>query len=273
MKNKNDLTVFNFEANEVRTILKDGEPWFIAKDVCEVLELSDVSKAVSRLDEDEKGTSTIPTLGGQQKLLSVNEAGLYDLIFASRKPEAKKFRKWVTQEVIPSIRKHGAYMTPTTIDELLQNPDLIINLAIQLKEEQQARKKAEEESAKLLEEKAVMEMVIEESQPKLTYYDSILGSRGTMTITEIGQDYDLSGQALNDILRDEGVQYKQGNRWLLTKKHMGNGYIDTQTIHIRNANFTKIAMRWTQKGRLFIHALLQDKGIHAVMDNEETESE
>ena len=104
-----NLQIFNYEASELRTLMQDGEPWFVAKDVCEVLELGDVSKAVSRLDEDEKGASLILTPGGTQEMLVVNEPGLYSLILGSRKPEAKSFKRWIIHEVIPSIRKTGSY--------------------------------------------------------------------------------------------------------------------------------------------------------------------
>lgn len=101
--------VFNYQESPVRTIMQDGDPWFVARDVCEILELGDVSKAVSRLEDDEKGTNSITTLGGIQQMLVVNEPGLYSLILGSRKPEAKTFKRWITHDVIPSIRKSGSY--------------------------------------------------------------------------------------------------------------------------------------------------------------------
>lgn len=103
--------------------MKDGEPWFVAADVCRALEMSDVSMSLRRLDDDEKGTSSICTLGGQQEMSIVNEPGLYALVLGSRKPEAKAFKRWITHEVIPTIRKHGAYMTPEKLEEALLNPD------------------------------------------------------------------------------------------------------------------------------------------------------
>jgi anti-repressor protein len=101
--------VFEFKSRQVRTVIQDGQPWFVAKDVCDVLEIGDVSKAVGRLDEDEKGTNSIPTLGGEQEMLVINESGLYSFILTSRKPEAKQFKRWITHEVIPSIRNTGQY--------------------------------------------------------------------------------------------------------------------------------------------------------------------
>jgi prophage antirepressor-like protein len=107
-------TKFRFEENQVRVIMKDGDAWFVAKDVCEVLEHTDPSMAVSRLDDDEKDTSNVGTPGGPQDMLTVSESGLYSLVFTSRKPEAKRFRKWVTSEVLPEIRKTGGYRRPET---------------------------------------------------------------------------------------------------------------------------------------------------------------
>lgn len=104
--------VFNYNEQQVRTLLRNDEPWFVAKDICDVLDLGDVSKAVGRLDEDEKGTNSIPTPGGNQKVLIVNEPGLYSLILSSRKPEARQFKRWITHEVLPSIRKTGSYEAP-----------------------------------------------------------------------------------------------------------------------------------------------------------------
>jgi len=266
------MQLFKFEAQEVRTVVKDDEVWFVAKDVCDVLGIKNVSDAVSRLDKDEKQSIVLTdTLSRNPNMIAVNEFGLYSLINTSRKPEAKKFQRWINHEVLPSIRKYGAYLTPATIEDMLANPDVIIQLLINLKDEQHKRKEAEQARLKVEEEHAVMEMALAEAQPKVTYYDTILDSHGTHTITEIAQDYDLTAQKLNEILKDTGVQYKQGRRWLLTKNYQGMGLIDSKTIHIKHGDFVKTQMRWTVKGRLFIHQLLQDKGILAVMDKKEIE--
>lgn len=125
MPNDQLLRVFDYrDGRQVRTVIKDGEPWFVAKDVCEILDIGNPSMALSRLDEDEKGLSLIDTPGGPQKMAVVNEPGLYALILTSRKPEAKAFKRWITHEVIPSIRKTGAYIskqltTPVSIEDLI----------------------------------------------------------------------------------------------------------------------------------------------------------
>lgn len=135
-----EMQIFNYHDNEVRTIQKDGEPWFVLKDVCKVLDLGSPHKVAERLDEDEKGRNQIPTLGGVQETTIINESGLYNVILRSDKPEAKPFRKWVTSEVLPSIRKHGAYMTTETLEAALLNPDTLIKLATDLKNERAARR-------------------------------------------------------------------------------------------------------------------------------------
>lgn len=134
----NELKAFkNPKFGTIRTTTINGEPWFVAVDVCKALEIQNNRDAISRLDADEKGVASTDTLGGKQELTIVNEPGLYALVLGSRKPEAKAFKRWITHEVIPTIRKHGAYMTPETIEKVLSDPDTIIKLATELKEERE----------------------------------------------------------------------------------------------------------------------------------------
>ena len=124
---ENKLMIFENDAfGKVRTLNLNGEPWFVAADVCTALELGHPSLTVERLDEDEKGISTIDTLGGKQRMAIINEPGLYSLVITSRKPEAKAFKRWITHEVIPAIRKHGAYMTKSVLEQVLENPELVL---------------------------------------------------------------------------------------------------------------------------------------------------
>ncbi|MFD3271477.1 BRO family protein [Paenibacillus dendritiformis] len=109
----NKLQVFNFSGSDIRVVTKDGQPWWVAKDVCDVLEIKNSRDALGRLDEDEKGVASTDTLGGTQQVQVVNESGLYSLVLSSRKPEAKQFKRWITHEVIPAIRRTGAYRVPT----------------------------------------------------------------------------------------------------------------------------------------------------------------
>lgn len=132
----NSLQTWNYCGCKVRTLEKDGEPWWVLADVCKVLELSSPHKVADRLEADEKGRNLIPTPGGMQNVTVINESGLYAVILRSDKPQAKPFRKWVTSEVLPSIRKHGAYMTEQTLERAVSDPDFLIQIATQIKEEQ-----------------------------------------------------------------------------------------------------------------------------------------
>ena len=157
MENK-QLQVFkNPEFGEIRVVEKDGEPWFVAVDVCDILGLSNPTIAVSRLDNDERAKFN---LGRQGDATIVNEPGLYALILGSRKPEAKAFKRWITHDIIPSIRKYGAYMTPEKLEEAICNPDTIIEICMQLKLEQERRKQVEAENRQI--------------KPKADYFDNLV---------------------------------------------------------------------------------------------------
>jgi len=247
----NQLQVFNNkEFGQVRTVVQGEDAWFVAKDVSDILGFSEASSMTRTLDEDEKGLHNIQTVQGVQKLTVINESGLYSSILRSRKPQAKAFKKWVTSEVLPSIRKHGAYMTPKTINALLQDPDLIIGLASQLKQEQQARQIAEQKNLMLTQQ-------IAENASKITYLDQILQSKDTVTVSQIAADYGLSAQNLNKILNKEKIQYKLNDQWLLYANYRNQGYTKSKTvdvIHSDGSRSVKMNTRWTQKGRLFIFA-------------------
>nr|DAJ46722.1 MAG TPA: repressor domain protein [Caudoviricetes sp.] len=142
----NDITIFNHLGNNIRVMTDEqGEPLFVLKDVCNCLGITNTRNVSARLDEDMKGVRPVDTPGGTQQLTVINEVGLYEVIIRSDKPDATQFRRWVTSEVLPSIRKHGMYATPATIEEMIANPDIIIQLATTLKEERAARAKAEAE--------------------------------------------------------------------------------------------------------------------------------
>ncbi|TFF43655.1 phage antirepressor [Bacillus thuringiensis] len=261
----NQLQVFNNEEfGQVRTVKQGEDVWFVAKDVSDILGFSEASAMTRTLDEDEKGLHNIQTVQGVQKLTVINESGLYSSILRSRKKEAKAFKKWVTSEVLPSIRKHGAYMTPNTINALLQDPDLIIGLASQLKQEQQARQVAEQKNLMLTQQ-------IAENASKITYLDQILQSKDTVTVSQIAADYGLSAQNLNKILNKEKIQYKLNDQWLLYANYRNQGYTKSKTVdvtHSDGSRSVKMNTRWTQKGRLFIHELLTKRGIIPEMDRE-----
>lgn len=142
----NDITIFAYEDANIRTITtEDGEPLFIASDIAKILGYRDAHNMTRRLDPDDKGTRPVSTPGGIQELTTINESGLYTAILGSEIEGARKFKRWVTNEVLPSIRKHGMYATPATIEDMLANPDIMINALMRLKEERAARAKAEAE--------------------------------------------------------------------------------------------------------------------------------
>lgn len=261
---ENKIQVWNYESSKIRTIQKDGEPWFVLADVCKVLEISNSRNISSRLEPDEKGVTLVDTLGGTQQMTIINESGLYTVILRSDKPQAKPFRKWVTSEVLPSIRKHGAYMTEQTLERALTSPDFLIELATQLKSEREQRKQLETTVA-------VQEQQIAELQPKASYYDVVLNCKDLLSITTIAKDYGKSGVWLNRYLHENGVQYKQGQNWLLYQKYAEKGYTSTKTQTFNGMDgqqHTKVHTYWTQKGRLFIYDLLKMNGLLPLIEQE-----
>lgn len=260
----NDLQVFSSpEFGQVRTVVKDGEPWFVAKDIADALGYSETNAMTKRLEDEDFISAKLE--GMNMKSTLINESGLYSAILGSQLQLAKRFKKWVTSEVLPSIRKHGAYLTPSKLEEVLLNPDTIIQLAQNLK--------AEQERAQMLElENKKQGQIINELQPKATYYDLVLQSKSAVSISKIAKDYGLSGQALNQILKELGVQYKQGGVWLLYQKYADKGYTQSKTIALPD-NKTKMHTNWTQKGRLFIYDLLKNKrGILPIIEREQKEA-
>lgn len=263
--NENEIQVWNYESSEIRTVQVNGEPWFVLADVCKVLELSSPHKVADRLENDERNQIPVTdSLGRYQNTAIINESGLYTVILRSDKPQAKPFRKWVTSEVLPSIRKHGAYMTEQTLERALTSPDFLIELATQLKTEQEQRKQLETTVA-------VQEQQIAELQPKASYYDVVLNCKDLLSITSIAKDYGKSGVWLNRYLHQNGVQYKQGQNWLLYQKYAKKGYTSTKTQTFPGADgqqHTKVHTYWTQKGRLFIYDLLKTNGLLPLIEQD-----
>lgn len=224
--------VFDYGENQVRTILKDEQPWFIAKDVCNVLELNDVSKAVSRLDEDEKGTSTILTPGGSQNLLIINEAGLYSLILTSRKEEAKTFKRWITHDVLPTIRRTGGYVA---------NEDMFVESYFSaLDDAQKLMLKAMlENTRKLKEQNSIM-------QPKAEYFDALV-DRNLLT-------------NFRDTAKELQVGPKKFVDWLLERKFVyrdQKGKLKPYAQHVPDLFKLK---EWERNGKADVQTLVTPKG-------------
>lgn len=161
--------IFNFKGHEVRTVTINNEPYFVGKDVANILGYAKARNAIaSHVDEEDKKDAPIQgTLGGTQNMTIINESGLYSLILSSKLPQAKEFKRWVTTEVLPTIRKHGAYLTDSKIEEVLLSPDTIISLATQLKDEREARKQLQIVNSQLAVDNQIM-------QPKAKYFDDLV---------------------------------------------------------------------------------------------------
>lgn len=249
----NDLMIFQSpEFGQVRTVEVDGEPWLVGKDVAQALGYSNPQKAIrDHVDEEDRTVNESFTVNGTPISL-INESGLYSLVLSSKLPGAKKFRRWVTSEVLPSIRKTGGYAIPQDYPSALR--------ALAAAEEQRMALAAENERQK---------QQLADFEPIRQYVDTILESKGALAITQIAADYDISARRLNQILHDEGVQRNVNGQWILYRKHMGKGLTSSKTIHFVHADGrpdTKMQTQWTQKGRLLIHEILTRRGILAVMD-------
>lgn len=211
---------------------------------------------ISSIDEDEKLMRTLFLSGQNRQAWFLTEDGLYEVLMQSRKPIAKQFKKQV-KEILKTIRKHGMY----AVDDLLNNPDMAIAAFQRLKEERQLRLQAQEEVAQ-------KNQIIQELQPKATYYDLILQSESLVAISVIAKDYGMSAKKLNNLLHELKVQFKQGSTWLLYQKYASKGYTQSKT-HTIDAERSKMHTYWTQKGRLFIYDLLKNKkGVLPLIEQE-----
>lgn len=258
-----ELQVYrNAEFGSVRTTTIGGQPYFVGKDVADILGYSNTRKAlIDHVDKEDKDDVTIrDAIGRNQTMTAINESGLYSLILSSKMPNAKKFKRWVTSEVLPAIRKHGLYAT----DDLIANPDLAIAAFTALKEEREKNKE-------LMAAVAIGQQQIAEMKPKATYYDVVLKCRDAVNISVIAKDYGWSAMRMNEHLHEKGIQFKQGDIWLLYQKYAPNGYTKTNT-HIyedsKGIQHTKVHTKWTQKGRLFIYEQLKADGIYPQIEME-----
>lgn len=230
----NTPQIFNFDQYEVRTVVINDEPYFVGKDVATVLGYSNTPKAIRDHvdDEDKRAERIVHPLGGLQESILINESGLYSLILKSKLPSSKKFKRWVTSEVLPQIRKHGMYAT----DELLDNPDLLIEVATKLKEERTLR--------------LIAEQRVNELQPKADYYDRILNNKGLVTVSTIAKNYGMSAVSFNKLLHELGIQFNQSGTWLLYSKFQDKGYTHIEPFDYEDKNGNpqvKTRMKWTQK--------------------------
>ena len=268
----NNLQEFNFKGNNVRTVQIDNVPYFVGKDVADVLGYKDLNRAINQhVDKSERKSLSykasgdlIPSLWSNNDFSNksvINESGVYSLIFGSKLSTAKEFKHWVTSEVLPTIRKHGAYLTDSAIEQTLTDPDFLIKLATQLKTEREGRLIAEQQVA--------------EDRPKVTYYDKVLANPSLVTITIIAKDYGMSGREMNAKLHELGIQYKQGKTWLLYSKFQHNGWTQSNTTMVKRKDGTEKAVlntKWTQKGRLGLYEVLKQHDIYPVIERNTADS-
>lgn len=252
----NKIQIFKYRTNEVRTVQMDGEPWFVLKDVCRVLEIGNSRMIANRLDADEKGVSQIDTLGGKQETTVINESGLYNVILRSDKPEAKPFRKWVTSEVLPAIRKHGAYMTPETLQAAILNPDTMIQLCQQLKAEQ--------------DKNTMLSARVTELEPKGIFADAVSTSNNSILIGELAKiirqnGVDMGQNRLFEWMRENGylIRGSRTDRNMPTQRSMELGLFEikeTTICHSDGHTSINKTPKVTGKGQVyFINLFLAEK--------------
>lgn len=264
---ENKIEVFTkAEFGELRTVNVGDKIMFVASDVAKALGYSRPADAITAHC---KGSvkRRLPTNGGMQELKIIPEGDVYRLITHSKLPAAEKFESWVFDEVLPSIRKHGAYMTEDTIKKAMTEPDFIIKLATELKKER-------EQNKQLTETCSQQQQVIGELKPKADYVDRILKSNSLVTITQIAKDYGMSGQGMNKVLHDLHIIYNCNKQWLLYSQHQAKGYTFSETVDIpREDGTTKVVMntKWTQKGRLFLYETLKKRNLLPLIERKEQE--
>ena len=240
----NELKIFKNELfGEIRIIEIDKEPWFVGKDVAEVLGYSNPRDALSKhVDNEDKGVAKCDTLGGSQELTVINESGLYSLILSSKLPNAKAFKRWVTSEVLPSIRKHGLYAT----DELLDNPDLIIQMASKLKEEREARKALEVENDTM--------------KPKALFADAVSASHTSILVGDLAKllrqnGVDIGANRLFEKLREKGFLMKSGSsKNMPTQASMDRGLFEIKEGSYINSDGVNVVTKTTKvtgKGQVY----------------------
>ena len=240
-------TFENAEFGKVRVVEIDGQPWFVGADVTKKLGYRNSRDAISKhVDVEDKGVANCDTLRGKQNLTVISESGLYSLIFSSKLPAAKDFKRWVTTEILPSIRLHGAYITDETLRRIQEDSGFIDELIQKLIDEKAQKNALDEKVARLA--------------PKIQYHDAILQCDNAVQVSIIAKDYGMSAVSFNKMLHGFRVQYKMGGTWLLYEKYADKGYTVTRTYHV-NETTAAIHTYWTQRGRWFLYDLLRWYGI------------
>lgn len=254
----NEITLFDFQGNQVRTVVVNDESYFVGKDSAIAIGYTNTRKAIKDHVKDKyKREERIVTPSGTQMMTVISEPGIYQLASQSKLPSAEPFQDWMYEDVLPSIRKHGAYLTDSKIEEVLSDPDTIIKLATQLKTERSGRMIAEQQ--------------VKELQPKADYYDQILANKGLVTTTSIAKNYGKTANEFNKLLHQLGIQFNQSGSWYLYSKYQSNGYTHTIPVpytHTDGHKDIKPQTKWTQKGHIFIYELLKANGIVPMIERD-----
>jgi len=238
----------NQEFGRIRAVEIDGLPWFVGRDVTDILGYENGSRDINRhVDKEDRLNYRNGTLEKSNRGITViNESGLYSLVISSKLPTAKAFTRWITSEVLPSIRKHGAYITDDTLRRMREDNSFTDDLINRLSEEKA-------KNTALLGK-------VEGLAPKAQYYDLILQCKNAVQTSIIAKDYGMSCTAFNKLLHGFRVQYRIGDTWLLYREHDDKGYTLTRTYYV-TSYYSKIHTYWTQRGRWFLYNLLRMYGI------------
>lgn len=286
----NEIKVFeNEEFGSVRTMVIDGEPWFVGKDIADALGYAKSRNALAQHVDIEDKTQALIQGGcssGTQKTIIINESGLYSLILSSKLETAKKFKRWVTSEVLPSIRKHGAYLTDETLSRVSENTDEAERLFRELKEEKLRAKNLQKENSELEELVSKLKQTNEDLnfdisllenrtaalEPKADYYDEIMKSSRLITVSEIASEYGMSAKQFNHLLSKLDVQFKSNETWYLCQEYEGKGFVKTDVRKCFDYRYrffrSYVHTRWTQKGVEFLYRFLAEYGILPVHETD-----
>lgn len=240
----NELMIFNNpEFGDIRAVEVDGEPWFVGRDVAQALGYSNPRKAlIDHVDEEDKGVTKCDTLGGAQEVTIINESGLYSLVLSSKLPGARKFKRWVTSEVLPSIRKHGAYMTPETLEAAILNPDTMIKLCTALKDEQDKRKALEAANSALTVENQIM-------APKAAYFDELVDRNLLTSFRETAKQLEVKERDFIKFLLNRKYIYRDKKGKLMPYADKNNGLFEVKECINEKTQWSGTQTMVTPKGR------------------------
>jgi prophage antirepressor-like protein len=238
-----NIQIFNYQSNEVRTVEMGGEPWFVLKDVCNILGISKYRDTAARLDADERGSVEVDTLGGTQQVIAVNESGLYHVILRSDKPEAAPFRKWVTSEVLPSIRKNGGYIAgqeQLTPEELMAKALLVANKTLADREARICELTAQ--NSQLTVEKQIM-------QPKAEYFDELVDRNLLTNFRETAKELGIKPKSFVAWLLEKKFLYRDQKGKLLPREDKNNGLFEVKEAKNDKTQWSGVQTLITPKGR------------------------